>query len=101
MSHVAKHHAKKEWEGGDCEHSWIGLQVLGHAIRIHYLLVNCSELVCLDVGWRQYRVILIRVHSDRAEIHEALRNVVLLIQRRPEVPSEGLGLPFHHVQRLI
>lgn len=90
MTHVSEHHTEEEWECCDCQHSWIGLEVLGYSIGVDYQLIDVCEVVCFDVGRRCNRMVLISLNTHRVVALKTLRYVVLFIDWGPEVASEGL-----------
>lgn len=51
MPYITKHQPEQEWESHRSEDCWVDLFVAWDSIRVNDLLVNFSELICLEKGW--------------------------------------------------
>ena len=57
MTDISEHHTKEEWEGDNCEITWIYFFVHWYSISVSDLLESTSELVHSDKRWRSQTVV--------------------------------------------
>jgi hypothetical protein len=94
MGHISVHHSKEEWEGHASKDTWVHFFVIRHTIGIGNGLENKSELIGLEMRWRNDSMIfsLIDLRSINVpvllNILYFLSNSLNLIERSPEETHE-------------
>lgn len=58
MTHVAKHHSKKEGKGDARVERWVDFLVGRNTVRINDFLKYPCELIRLEVSWRRQFCVL-------------------------------------------
>lgn len=106
MHDVTEHYTEQEWEGDAGKHSRIGFFVIGNAIGVNNLLVDCCKFCRPKHGWHyQFRVRLsdfdVNVNALILQFCHMVQKILLPVEGDPEKSDRESSALFRHVESSV